>query len=170
MKTLVTSLLFTLSLSLGYGQANISTLALNTGGAFFEMDDYMISSNIGEMSLVNTFFTPDFILTNGVLQPLVKRIPDNQNLIQSLRIYPTLTTTNYVFLESKLGDYTIGKVTIYNSIGQKFYQKTLVLEQINQNSKIELNSSGTGTYFIEVTLFTKDGSKYYNKVFKIQKI
>lgn len=164
------TLLFMLISIIGNAQTSFNTLTLNTGGSFYESSDYKISSNIGEMSLVNTFFTPDFILSNGVLQPLIstKNIkPISPNF--ALKLYPTIVNTNNVFIESNNSKTGFYFIKVFTTLGQLQTTKTLPVDKENYKSLLNLENISAGNYFIEVTYKTDDGIAIINKTFRIQK-
>jgi len=151
-------------------QVKLSTLTLNAGGNFFENADFKLTSSIGEMSAVHTSFFPDFILSRGVLQPPVRRITIDSTDIEDLRIFPTLTSENFVYLDARIQEKTTGTLTIYTITGQVIAQRSLNIPAGAYRERILLPVMLRGEYMVEVLLIGDQFLMPLRRIFKVQKL
>jgi len=151
-------------------QVKLSTLTLNAGGNFYENADFKLSSSIGEMAAVHTIFIPEFILSSGVLQPAVKKHTIDSTDISDLRIYPTLTNENFVYLEAKLQEKTTGTVTIYTIIGQVVAQRSITVPAGAYRERILLPVMQKGEYLVEIMLIGDQFLMPLRRIFKVQNL
>ena len=151
-------------------QVKLSTLTLNAGGNYFENADFKLSSSIGEMAAVHTIFIPEFILSSGVLQPpLRKRIVDSTD-INDLRVYPTLTNENFVYLEARLQERTTGTVTIYTITGQVIAQRSITIPSGAYRERILLPVMQKGEYLVEILLVGDQFLMPLRRIFRVQNL
>lgn len=175
MKTRLTGLLLIYLLCCGLSvtaQVKLSTVTLNAGGNFFQNETFKLSSNIGEMAFVHTIFLPEFIISNGVLQPIVKRsLPENEaSDIPFLSIYPTLTSSHFVYLEARLKEQATGVLTMYNMNGQLISQRSINIPAGSFKEKIQLPLSQSGEYMIDVIVKSNEWIAPIRRLFKIQQL
>lgn len=150
-------------------QVRLSTLTTNSGGNFFKNSTIQIESSIGEMMAINTSFNSDLIVSKGVLQPQRLRT-DHPAELRDFKIYPTLTSGNFVFLTGTLDQSAVFTVRILNNIGQMISQKHVPVYYSRVNEIIRLPDHIKGTLFIEVITTTDGGIVNFKKTFPIQKL
>ena len=151
-------------------QVKLSTLTLNAGGNFYENADFKLTSSIGEMAAVHTSFFPEFILSRGVLQPPVRRITVDSSDIDDLRLFPTLASENFVYLDAKLQEQTTGTVTIYTITGQVIAQRSITIPAGAYRERILLPVMQKGEYLIEVLLVSDQFLMPLRRIFKVQNL
>jgi len=123
------------------------------------------------MSLVNTFFTADYIVSNGVLQPLLLKNPAIIfEPVFKVRLYPTITNNNSTFLETVTDRTIVIKSKLQTVLGQIISQKSLVLEPGAKLSMIDISAAAKGVYLLEVQAFETSGTLLFKKSFRIQKL
>lgn len=164
------AILLLLSLN-GNSQTILSSYTLNSGGVFFESEEYKISSNIGEMLLVNTFFITDYIVSNGVLQPLILKNPASDIETDfKIRLYPTIINNNSTFLETVTDRTLVIKSKLQTVLGQIISQENFVLEPGAKLSKIDISVATKGVYLLDVQAYETSGTLIFKKSFRIQKL
>lgn len=151
-------------------QVKLSTLTLNAGGNFYENADFKLSSSIGEMASVRTIFIPEFILSSGVLQPPLRRQRVDSTDFDDLRIYPTLTTDNFVYLEAKLQEKTTGTITIYTITGQVIAQRSVTIPSGAYRERILLPVMQKGEWLVEILLIGDQFLMPLRRIFKVQSL
>jgi len=122
------------------------------------------------MAAVHTSFFPEFILSRGVLQPPVRRITVDSSDIDDLRIFPTLTSENFVYLDAKLQEQTTGTVTIYTITGQVIAQRSITIPAGAYRERILLPVMQKGEYLIEVLLVSDQFLMPLRRIFKVQNL
>ena len=146
------------------------TNTLNSGGFYFQNDQYKFSSNIGEMSLVNTFVVPEYILTHGVLQPLrLINTPVNTSTPIQVRLYPTILKTEMLFLQIQSETPVTGSLFLNTVDGKLIFLNKF---QTNSNSaviRMELPLLAPGLYLAYIQMIGARDMVYHKKTFKIIK-
>ncbi len=163
-------LLFSIGCICANAQVKLSTLTLNAGGNFFENADFKLTSSIGEMAAVHTSFFPDLIVSRGVLQPPVRRLINDSADIEDLRIFPTLTAENFVYLDARLQEKTTGTVTIYTITGQLSGQRAISIPAGAYRERILLPVMQRGEYIVEILLEGEQFLMPLRRLFKVQKL
>lgn len=151
-------------------KVKLSTLTLNAGGDFFSNETFKVTSSIGEMAAVHTVISPNFILSNGVLQPPVTQTTAGNNNPYSLNIYPTLTNGNFIYLDAAVSTMAMCNVKIYSITGQVVATYSISVNPIVRKREIPLTLLSRGEYFVELTLSGRDYLTPPRQFFKIQKL
>lgn len=168
--TVLAILLLATSIS-ARSQVMLSTLAVNAGGDYQENGDIILTSSISEMACINTIFVPDLILSGGVLQPPMRRsfYDSLYSTPDFINFYPTLTTGNTFYLESRHSEKLIGQVYVYTFSGSLLQKQTIdIIPGMNKNALL-FPVHQPGEYVVEVILRGSQSFKPYRKTFKFQK-
>jgi hypothetical protein len=145
LSVLVSCILFTCA-----DAQSLSPSVVSTSGAFYSNGSGMLSSTIGELTMVETFSNGSAILNQGFQQTFDFTTGINNPVVSSgLSIYPNPTSGNVtVQLPSSFTDEV--STSIYDAIGKLVYRKTEKL--IGQSSTLNLTLENfiDGMYLVEV--------------------
>jgi hypothetical protein len=150
-----------------YAQRLLTPKVVVSGGNFASNGGYNISSSVGE-SVVQTFYSSGFYLTQGFQQPSLfignKREVNNSGT--SIEVYPN-PVEDKLILEISAGEINKFFVEVYTLTGIKL-QTHLLKNLLSATSIKRLDFSGyaNGTYFVHI--FCPD--KQINRVFVIVKM
>lgn len=153
---------------------------VNIGGGSFIIDDLQMDWNIGESTIIESYFpNPALIITCGVLQPRInKKIPNDTTLSNwgditggiwkdtEIQIFPIPTTS---IIEINLMSIPVGKISMSltdntaHLLGLKefYYSGAQVIEAW------DLSTFTTGTYYIQIALSSDTGILLKQGVFKV---
>jgi hypothetical protein len=159
---MIMKLLSTLAVALAVSQAGAQSLSpdvISTSGAFHANNTGMLSTTIGEMTMVETFaagpvlnqgFQQAFDFTVGINGPAVK---------DRLVVFPNPTTgkVNILIPASFTGETDI---LVFDTIGKLVFKTTEKLTGKETNIILALEQLSDGLYHIQLTTTT---GNYYSK-------
>lgn len=138
-----------------------------SGGNFTSNGGYSISSTVGE-SVVQTFYSSGFYLTQGFQQPslFIGNKRDENNSGTCIEVYPN-PVEDQLILEITAGEINKFFVEIYTLTGLKLQTHLLknLLSAINIK-RLDFSGYAKGTYIVHI--FCPD--KQINRVFVIEKM
>ena len=146
MKNLSGTILIFSILSLTSGKSisqQLTPVVTSTGGGFYQNASGMLSFTIGEMSVIETFTTSSYTLTQGFQQvwDIETSIASPSNIPFSVRIYPNPTSETLTIDQLEVG----GNLTITDLSGRVLHSSNIV------NSRVEVNVAkySSGVYFVK---------------------
>ncbi|MBC7850809.1 MAG: hypothetical protein H7Y31_13795 [Chitinophagaceae bacterium] len=152
-------------------QIEFSTSAINAGGTDFRNDQFYLTSSIGEMAAIHTVFVTDLILSNGVLQPSLRRItPGNSSSVRFLYLYPTLTRDNFVYFDAAVMGKASATITTYTITGQLISRISVIIDPSVYHARIPLTSTASGEFVIDVAITGDQFSVPFKKSFRVQRL
>ena len=134
---------------------SLSPSAISSSGTFFQNSNAMLSSTIGEMTMVETFSAAGSILTQGFQQPFdfSVGIPDPSTNHQ-LEIFPNPSSGNItVYLPDHSGDEIT--VQVFDAIGKLVFRKVLQMNSPANRIHLSLNNLIDGMYVFEIKTKTE---------------
>ncbi len=142
---------FTLILFFGFSNAqSISPSVISTSGAFFSNGNGMLSTTIGEMSMVTTFNSGASILTQGFQQAFdfVNSI-DHQQIANGINIFPNPTSGNITIEIPKVsgGEW---EVNVFDAIGKLILKSKTTLNSFSNKINVATQDLTNGMYLVEV--------------------
>jgi hypothetical protein len=173
MKIKTTIILYLLISLSGYSQS-ITPSVINVAGGSAQKGYYQFEWSVGEMALINQTQSSDslYVLTNGFLQPYINT-PGSRNNHKpfdpdELHIFPNPASK---YLEIDFSTKQEGKVwfTLYNSVGQKVYDKTFPSYGLDHIERINVDRLAGGLYMLYIQLDPIVGSYLKRGAFKIIK-
>ena len=124
------------------------------------------------MSLINQAQSSDgfYVVTNGFLQPYINT-PGSFNKEhvfspEELHIFPN-PANKYVEIDFSTKQQGKGWFTLYNSIGQKVYDRTFPSYGLDRIERVDLNKLSAGTYMLYIQIDPFEGSYIKRGGFKI---
>lgn len=159
-----TNLLFTLAatLALNYGMAqSLSPTVVSPSGAFYQNGTGMLSTTVGEMSMVQTFSSGSVILTQGFQQAFDFGVGIHESpATYAFSLYPNPTTGNVVLQipEGISGDVDL---LLFDAVGQLVWQKSFGVLSGGSTAALSLESLAEGSYFIALN---NSGKQYFSKL------
>jgi hypothetical protein len=141
-----------------FNQTDAQTLSptvISSSGAFYSNANAMLSITIGEMAMVQTFFSAGNILTQGFQQPedfstYINEINAKPN---SIMLYPN-PASEFFTLQTNFNEGGTYVYSVVNAIGQIVIRPASVKTQGgSMNLNINLKEVSPGMYFVKV-IFT----------------
>ncbi len=146
---------------------------LNVTGNSALINGMTFDYSIGEMVLVSTEKTSQFIITQGLLQPQTNKPTESTGSAghldpwsESIRVYPN-PSDNLVFVDWTATNAARISYRLYDAAGKVVLSNAL--EQTIGSNKIslELQALSAGTYYLMLDGLSTDGQQ---QSFKIQKV
>ena len=140
---------------------SLSPSVISSSGAFFQNSNAMLSSTIGEMTMVETFSAGGSILTQGFQQPFDFPVGIPQHSANhSLEIFPNPSLGDItVFLPDLTGDEIA--VQVFDAIGKLVFRKVFHMNSPANRIHLSLNNLIDGMYVFEIKTKT---DHYFRKV------
>ena len=136
-----------------------------SSGGFASGPGFTNSYTVGEMTMVSTFTTGSFILTQGFQQPQAGATgfaPVNENA--SVETYPNPSNGD-VFLEYDLESNAVVTIEIFNLPGQLLASENSERTAGHQRQSVDLSAQPEGIYFIRTTIRTANSvSSHTSKI------
>ncbi len=129
---------------------SLSPTVVSTSGAFYSNGNGMLSTTIGEMTMVETFAAGSAILNQGFQQAFDFSTGINNPTVRSgLSIYPNPTSGN---VSVQIPSSFTGEVyaNIYDAMGKLVFRKTEKLTGQTNTIVLSLEDLTDGMYFFEV--------------------
>ena len=129
-----------------------------SGGSFFTAGTFTNSFTIGEMTMVETFSTGSFMLTQGFQQPDdFASVVISQEYLHEFAAYPNPSNGSVSF------EYTLshaGKVyvTVSDAIGQIVYNSSEEKLAGAQRDQLNLSAFANGLYTVRYVVETPEGT------------
>ncbi len=157
-----------LSCVFGFAINGTAQLAVTSASDAVSIDGNVYEYVIGEMVLVNTAATPEFVLTQGFLQPeetVIFSVAEAMNNL-SMNVYPN-PFRNTIQLELSGTDAGNYQVDMMDASGRIVKQWNLVFSGNGSYQTLDLSSFSTGCYFLKVTgNTTTENSTYITRILK----
>ena len=144
-------IILSLSLATGYTDAQLlSPTVVSTSGAFYANGTGMLSSTIGEMSMVQTFSAGTSILNQGFQQTFDFATGINNPTVRNeMNIYPNPTSGN-VSIQVPSSIHGEVYADVYDAIGKLVFRKTEKLTGQPVTLVLSLEDLTDGMYFVEL--------------------
>jgi len=143
---------FMMLLSISMIAQTLSPQVISSSGGFYTGASATLSVTVAEMTMVQTFSSPNNYLTQGFQQPelLTSAIQENEMVIGDVSIYPNPTNGQFVidYKATNGGDYL---VRIFDMTGQIVFSQSYGAA-VGQNSiHIDMSSYRQGIYLLEMS-------------------
>lgn len=139
---------------------------VNSMGGTATINNTFYDWSFGEMLLVNTFSTPNLIVTQGVLQPESYGGPSGINTptsaIKNIKIYPN-PSQDIIYIQSDDKTERKFQYTLMDVSG-----KILTNEEGEKTQTINLSGFPAGMYMLKITVVEQQQT--LSQTYKIQKI
>lgn len=152
-------------------QIQLSTKTINATGAQFKNDNYSIDYSIGELTVIQTAFTPGIVITAGLLQPTRWILTNSNNTsIDYIKVLPTFVQGNTIYLEMTLAKNKHLDLRLINVLGQQLaFWKFTDQEDFIRHS-LQLPILMRGSYFLELWIIDPNqADNTEKKLIRIQK-
>jgi len=156
--------------ALGATAQNISPSVLNSTGGSKLIGSDVYEWSFGEMTLVNTFTTPNLIVTQGVLQnnPTgTTGIISSTSSLLDLSVYPN-PTQDFIQIKFSSKDESPLSYVLTDVAGKKIQGKEGSLSTLHNGETISLKDLPSGVYFLQIA--DDKNVSNHSKTFQIQKI
>ena len=164
MKLKLPGMLFALIMLTGILQSQtLSPTVISSSGAFYSNSSGMLSTTVGEMTMVETFSASGSILTQGFQQPedwpvSITEIPAAAG---DIMIYPNPTsgmfTLNYTSSSSGAN-----VIKLYNLVGQVVYTQSVEQSAGSNTVSFDIGTLSQGIYMLELMLVNDKGETEAN--------
>lgn len=121
---------------------------INAAGGHSEVSGQLYDFNFGEMTVVNTFSTGSYLLTQGFLQPYLITINFNTAtdvFVENNMMTPNGDGKNDAFVIQGIDKYPGNKLSIFDRAGRKLYSATNY--QNNWNAHFDGKPLSEDTYY-----------------------
>jgi hypothetical protein len=152
---------------------SISPQTINISGGYVNTGYYQLEWSVGEAAVIETFTTPNAIITNGVLQPLTDK-PFGQNTANNwssdeIKIFPTPTKGNFEvdILSKQQG---ILKMQLVDELGQVIKSLEYNYYGYGKIERFDITRLSSSNFYIKITLSPFPGFAKKSGAFKILKI
>jgi Secretion system C-terminal sorting domain len=152
MRTVITLLIFAITPFIGLAQ-RVTPQVTNLAGFDLTGSNLVVTVSIGEPAIA-TFFSTDYILTQGFLQPEILPCGEFE-----LTYYPN-PTPDEIMIEALGCDIKIESMQLIDVWG-----RVITTIMPTKNNKVQLGDISPGAYFIKVFLTNSD-----TKTLKIAKV
>lgn len=156
--------------ALGATAQNISPSVLNSTGGSNSIGNNVYEWSFGEMTLVDTYTSPNLILTQGVLQnnsAVTIGIASLASSLLDLSVYPN-PSQDFIHIKSSSKDESPLSYVLTDVSGKKIQGKEGCISSLNNEQTVSLQDLPSGVYFLQIA-DDKKGSNH-SKTFQIQKI
>jgi hypothetical protein len=132
---------------------------ISSGGGFAIGAGFTNSFTVGQGSIVETYATGTFILTQGFQQPAdigtgLAPINITEN---SMATFPNPNNGQF-FLEYSLDENAVVTVETFDLLGQRIYVETTSRTTGKQLHEVNLGTQANGIYFVKCTIKTPTGA------------
>jgi hypothetical protein len=162
LKIMIMKLFITLAVALALNQTSAQSLSpdvISASGAFYANNSGMLSTTIGEMTMVDTYLTGP-ILNQGFQQAFDFTVGISGPAVNDLfEVFPNPTTgkVNILIPASITG---VIDILVFDTIGKRVFRKTEKLTGKETNILLALEQLSEGLYHIQLTT---TGGLYYSK-------
>lgn len=146
---------------------------LNATSHSVQINGMTFDYSIGEMVLVNTESTSQFIITQGLLQPhsLSSAAPNGHPTVynplsDAIRVYPN-PSDNRVFVDWTASQTSRVTYRLYDATGKVLLTQAFDQHLGSNQISLEIQAFAAGTYYLMLEGLSPDGQQ---QSFKIQKI
>lgn len=162
-----TSLIFTVLMAQCLSAQMLTPTVISSSGAFYSNATAMLSTTIGEMTMVETFASTNNFLTQGFQQPELLNVGIDQPVAasNSVIIYPNPAADVFT-LSSNFPQSGSLSFIVYNALGQEV-MKALPVETGGgiKNIHVNIKKLSPGIYFVK-TEFTS--SSHQNFIYTLK--
>jgi hypothetical protein len=140
-----------------------NTLAV--GGSYFSTANFSVSYTVGEMTAVETFFSPQLIVTQGFQQPdeTFTGMAEVSGEQLDAIVFPNPVSESRIFLSFQAHLPFVAAVNIHDISGRRVYSKEWSGESGYYEEEIYLSGLQNGMYFLIAEFRFNDGTYYpYN--------
>ncbi len=140
---------------------SLSPVVISASGAFYQNGTGMLSSTVGEMTMVETFSTVNSVLTQGFQQPFDFGVGIQDTSLNSTPgIFPNPTSGNLtVMLSSNISDEAV--INVYDAIGKLVYNKIFHIHPLSKSIHLSVENLIDGMYVLEMKTKTEH---YFKKI------
>jgi|SRR6185436_7777142 len=138
---------------------SLTPVVISTSGAFYSNSSGMLSSTIGEMSMVKTFTSANGILNQGFQQVYDFNIGIDESSNNLFALYPNPTAGD-VMIRSN-GFRGAVDANVYDVTGKLILEESGVFTPGAEAMTIHLSGFADGIYFLELRTATK---KLFSKI------
>lgn len=156
--------------ALGATAQNISPSVLNSTGGSNSIGSNVYEWSFGEMTLVDTYTSPNLILTQGILQndPAgAAGLISSVSSLLDLSVYPN-PSQDFIYIKSSTKDESTLSYVLTDASGKKIQGKEGCISKLNNEQTVSLQDLPSGVYFLQIVDDKK--SVNHSKTFQIQKI
>ena len=149
----------------------LSPFVISSSGAFYTSSSAMLSTTIGEMTMVETFSSTANFLTQGFQQPedLGVGIIEHEIGSNMFALYPN-PAIDVVMLQANFTEKGSLQYSIFNALGQKVMSDEIVPVQGIVSETINIAKLCPGIYFVKAEFIsTSDKKQSYTQKLTIQK-
>jgi hypothetical protein len=143
------------------GAQTLSPSVISSSGSFYQDGNGMLSSTVGEMTMIETFPSGNSILTQGFQQPFDFSVgmsyEDGNNFID---IFPNPSSGNMT-ISWPVNSPDVFEVFVFDAIGKMVFRKKVFIQPLSKNIHLSLDELIAGMYIIQVN--TKS-EKYFKKI------
>ena len=129
---------------------SLSPSVISSSGTFFQNSNAMLSSTIGEMTMVETYSAGGSILTQGFQQPFDFSVGIPQHSAShTLEIFPNPSSGNFTVF---LPDHTGGEIAvqIFDAIGKLVFRMVLQMNAPSNRLQLSLDYLIDGMFVLEI--------------------
>ena len=158
-------LIYLLFFSLCAEAQTLSPFVLSSSGGFFQAGGITLSSTLGEMTMVDSYFAANSIITQGFQQPelLTTTISENSFSQPEIAVYPNPTTGNCninLIITSPL----VYEVRVTNVVGQVIFKKEFEAMTGENLFLLDISNNEPGLYLLEVISANERQSNHIYKI------
>jgi len=158
---------FLMLLCISLNAQTLSPTVISSSGGFFASGSKSLSFTIAEMTMVQSFFQPSNILTQGFQQPeqLTTSINENKITGEEVLIYPNPSNGHFV-ISFKANEESNYRIKIFDLVGRIIFDQSYTTVIGPNNLKINISKYSQGVYYLEISNGTSNDNKK-SGVFKI---
>lgn len=152
-RLLIICSLFLFTGHFSYSQYMLAPTVIASSGGYFGNGGYTLSTTVGEMTMVATFETGNYILTQGFQQPDEKMVGvfEYEPGIFDLSVYPN-PVYDRLILEFETSFQDNYMVILYNELGQLITMRDLPANlEPGVREEFDMTLYSSGVYFLQVT-------------------
>lgn len=141
-----------------FGQQTIQTMSFES-----EVAGNFYHSSIGEMMLVETYTSGDFIFTQGFLQPAentIISVAENTAMADALHVFPN-PFQQWVQIELMTGSTGNFEIEIIDASGRLVHSEQLLLAGARTAHSIDMSAYSAGYYILKATSLENTTNKTY---------
>jgi hypothetical protein len=156
MKKYLLIIILIVSAGSSFAQTNSPT-TLSSGGGYATGSGFTNSFTVGQGSLVNTFSSGTFILTQGFQQPVdVNTGFAPVSEIENFGLFPN-PSNGQVFLQYELTLASDVTIEVFDMLGQMVFSETSSRSAGHQDHVVNLDNQPAGIYFVRCTIRNAEG-------------